>query len=129
MYTVYSDIHELYPAAGGLKLTEAWTLMMALAACDYAFERDTAGVMRLFLWNNSEATAEKMEEPMNNGRDWSVYGSIFPDNALARVAIMRRFAGQELRGVHLVSDERYRAIEAYAACLADKLSPDVFAAP
>jgi len=108
MYTVFSDAHTLYPAAGGLKLIEAWTLMMALSGCDYAFERDGAGAMRLLLWNNSEAAAEGMDEPMNDGRDWSVYRSNFPDNALARVAIMRCFVDDGVRNVRLVTDEDYR---------------------
>jgi hypothetical protein len=120
MYTVFSDVHELYPAATGLKLTEAWTLMMALAGCDYAFERDSDGVMRLLLWNNAETIAEGMEEPMNDGRDWSGYSSNFPDNALARVAIMRHFVDQELRGVQLLPDARYRAEEAHAVVVEEK---------
>lgn len=114
MYTVFSDVHELYPAATGLKLAEAWTLMMALAGCDYAFERDGAGAMRLFLWNNPEAAAAEMDEPMNDGRDWSIYSSNFPDNAIARITIMCRFVGGGVRGVHLLTDERYRAEEARA---------------
>jgi hypothetical protein len=111
MYTVFSDDHELYPAAAGLRLAEAWTLMMALLACDYAFERDGAGRMRLFLWNSPEAVADRMEEPMNDGRDWSLFSSNIPENALARVAIMHRFVGHALRGVHLVTDETYRLDE------------------
>ncbi|HTT81896.1 MAG TPA: hypothetical protein VMF67_00285 [Rhizomicrobium sp.] len=109
MYTVFSDAHELYPAATGLKLAEAWTLMMALSGCDYAFERDGAGAMRLLLWNNLEMAAERVEEPMNDGRDWSVYSSNFPDNAIARAAIMRCFVGDGVRGVRLLTDEEFRA--------------------
>jgi hypothetical protein len=115
MYTVFSDAHELYPAATGLKLTEAWTLMMALSGCDYAFERDGGGVMRLLLWNNPDAAAQGVDEPMNDGRDWSVYSSKFPDNALARAAIMRCFVDEGMRGVFIVTDERYRAEQARAA--------------
>jgi hypothetical protein len=115
MYTVFSDVHELHPAATGLKLTEAWTLMMALSGCDYAFERDGGGVMQLLLWNNPEAVAQGMEEPMNNGRDWSVYGSNFPDNAVARAAIMRCFVDHGMRGVCIVTDEQYRAERSRAA--------------
>jgi len=115
MYTVFSDVHELCPAAAGLKLAEAWTLMMALAVCDYAFARDHAGVMRLLLWNNSDAAAEGMDEPMNDGRDWSVYRSNLPDNALARAAIMRCFVGDGLRGVRLATDENYRMEASRAA--------------
>jgi hypothetical protein len=117
MYTVFSDVHDLYPAATGLKLAEAWTLMMALSGCDYAFERDGAGAMRLLLWNNPEMAAEGVEEPMNDGRDWSAYSSNFPDNGLARAAIMRRFEGDGVRGVNLLTDERYRAEKARAARL------------
>ncbi len=115
MYTVFSNVHELYPAATGLKLTEAWTLMMALAGCDYAFARDDGGVMRLFLWNNPEAGAKGMEEPMNDGRDWSVYSSNFPDNALARLAIMRCFVDDGVRGAFIVTDARHRAVKTRAA--------------
>jgi hypothetical protein len=115
MYTVSSTVHELYPAAAGLKLPEAWTLMMALSGCDYAFERDVGVVMRLFLWNNPEAVAQGIEEPMNDGRDWSVFSSNFPDNALARIAIMRCFVDNGVRGVFLVTDERQRAEHARAA--------------
>ena len=121
MYTVFLDALDAHePAVTGLKLAEAWTLMMALSACDYAFERDRAGVMRLFLWNNLEAASEGMEEPMNDGRDWSLYSSGFPDNALARMDIMRRFIGQELRGVHLLADDRYREGKARAAKIGEK---------
>jgi hypothetical protein len=115
MYTVISDVHELYPAATGLNLAEAWTLMMALAGCDYAFARDNGGAMRLLLWNNPEAAAQGVEEPMNDGRDWSVYSSNFPDNALARAAIMRCFVDREVRNVGIVTDERYRAERTRAA--------------
>lgn len=115
MYTVTSDVHQLHPAATGLNLTEAWTLMIALAGCDYAFARDGAGAMRLLLWNNPEAAAQEMEEPMNDGRDWSVYKSNFPDNTLARAAIMRCFVDREMRGVCIVTDERHRAEQARAA--------------
>ena len=113
MYTVFSEVHD--HAATGLKLAEAWTLMMALSACDYSFERDGAGVMRLLLWNNPEAIAEGLEEPMNDGRDWAAYSSNFPDNSLARMAIMRRFVGGTVRGIRLLTDEHYRAGKARAA--------------
>ncbi|HEX4158807.1 MAG TPA: hypothetical protein VHY79_10040 [Rhizomicrobium sp.] len=129
MYTVFSDAHELYPAATGLKLAEAWTLMMALAACDYAFARDGTGLMQLFLWNSAEAAAEGMEEPMNDGRDWSVYSSNFPDNALARFAIMRRFVDQGMRGVGILTDERFREKKARAASPMGNLSERIAAAP
>ncbi|HEX3665552.1 MAG TPA: hypothetical protein VHU23_10005 [Rhizomicrobium sp.] len=125
MYTVFSDVHELYPAARGMRLIEAWTLTMALAGCDYAFERDGGGIMRLLLWNNAEAAMEGMTEPMNDGRDWSTYHSNFPDNALARAAIMRCFVGRELRGVCLLTDERYRAEEVRVAKLEEEFTPSL----
>lgn len=115
MYTVFSDGHGTEAAVTSLKLAEAWTLMMALSACDYAFERDSAGAMRLLLWNNEEAAAEGTEEPMNDGRDWSAYRSELPDNALARAAIMRRFVDDGVRGVRLVTDETWRAGKARIA--------------
>jgi hypothetical protein len=115
MYTVISDFHELHPAATGLNLAEAWTLMMALAGCDYAFARDGSGAMRLLLWNNPETAEQGLEEPMNDGRNWSVYNSNFPDNALARAAIMRCFVDDGVRGVVIVTDERHRAERTRAA--------------
>ncbi|HEY3638792.1 MAG TPA: hypothetical protein VGK90_11630 [Rhizomicrobium sp.] len=117
MYTVVSLKDELIPAGSGMKLEEAWTLMMVLAGCDYAFERDTGGGMNLLVWNSDEARASGMPEPMDDGRDWRLYSSSLPDNSLARVAIMSRFLDDGMPGIVVQTDEQFGAEMARAVLI------------
>jgi hypothetical protein len=102
-YTVFSPMDEYGAQASGLSLAEAFTRMMALARCDYAFGRFN-GDMVLTL-TPADAAESFPQEPPPECKSKQL------DNERARAEIMRRFLKHGFGGYRMLTDEDWQREE------------------
>lgn len=102
-FTVISPADEDGAQASGLSLSEAFTRMMALARCDYAFGR-FQGDMVLTL-TPADAPDAFPQEPPPECKSKQL------DNERARAEIMRRFLKNGFVGYRMMTDEDWQREE------------------